>query len=140
MRQEVFRLTDDLVHYSLCSHLVQCETVAHSWSPKLLAGRSVKLNGRTGDAYQVRILVVSDDKRKAIIGSSVMSEKKTTLQHAAENARHGKRSQDKTGKEKREGEGQPLSSRREQARRTQQRLDKTTTDLDNVSALSLTLT
>ena len=68
----------------------------------------------------------------------VMPEKKTARQHAAENARHGKTSQDKTGKEKREGGGQPLSSRREQARRTQQRQDKTTTDLDNVSALSLT--
>ena len=36
---------------------------------------------------------------------AVMSEKKTALQHAAENARHGKTSQDKTGKEKREGGG-----------------------------------
>jgi len=31
-----------------------------------------------------------------------MPEKKTALQHTAENARHGKTSQDKTGKEKRE--------------------------------------
>jgi hypothetical protein len=33
----------------------------------------------------------------------VMPEKKTALQHAAENARHGKASQDKAGKEKRKG-------------------------------------
>ncbi len=56
----------------------------------------------------------------------VMSEKKTALQHAAENARHGNTSQDKTGKEKREGGGQPPRQNNQDTNKIRRRHEKQT--------------